>query len=204
MSKEEARSRFGVPANAFLLVAVGRLAEQKNYPFMITLVERLDDVLLLIAGDGPLRKELDGKIVERGLGWKVRLLGSVARSDVPDLLRAADVFLQTSKYEGQSNSVLEALHALLPVVAPDIPEYRETIAEPDGSVAGALIAPDDLDGWIATLEGLRDNSAASQAARSVARRRAQVFQYERMVADFERVLFQPRMSRVEDHARVDL
>lgn len=188
LTREEARRRFEVADGTLLLVAVGRLAEQKNYPFMLRVAERLNNAVLLVAGDGPLRSELEATIVRRGLGERVRLLGPVARTDVPDLLAAADLFIQTSTYEGQSNSVLEALQTPLPVVAHDIPEQRETIADEDGSAAGALVPLKDIDAWIAAIERLRSDPAAADAARRIAARRAQLFRYETMIAGFERAL----------------
>lgn len=188
LTREEARQRFAVPDGVLALVAVGRLAEQKNYTLMLRIVERIENVLLLVAGEGPLRGELEAAIASAGIGDKVRLLGAVARDDVPDLLRAADLFIQTSTYEGQSNSVLEALQSSLPVVAHDIPEQRETIAEDDGSAAGALVPLNDIDAWVAAIEALRTDEAAARSARELAAQRAQVFRYETMIAGFERAL----------------
>lgn len=187
LTREQARQRFGVPDGTCLLVAVGRLAEQKNYPFMLRLLQRLDNVTLLIAGDGPLRGELDGLVAQLGIDGKARLLGAVARPDVPDLLAAADIFIQTSTFEGQSNSVLEALQTGVPIVANDIPEQRETIADPDGSAAGVLVPLEDLDAWVTAIETLRSDPGLAQAAREVAARRAKTFRYETMIAGFERV-----------------
>jgi glycosyltransferase involved in cell wall biosynthesis len=188
LTRAEARRRFDVPEDTFLLVAVGRLAAQKNYPLVLRVMERLDKAMLLIAGDGPLRGELAATIARRGLGEKVRLLGPVFRPEIPDLLSAADVFIQTSIYEGQSNSVLEALHAALPVVAHDIPEQRETIADPDGSIAGALVPLEDANAWVAAIERLRGDARAARRARETAMRRAQLFRYDTMITGFERAL----------------
>ena len=184
-----ARKQFGVPERALALVAVGRIAKQKNYPLLLRVIERLDNVLLLIAGDGPLRNELQTSIARAGASDKVHLLGAVARDQVPDLLRAADIFVQTSIFEGQSNSVLEALQSGLPVIAHDIPEQRETIAESSGATAGALVPLNDVEAWVAAIETLRRDSAAAQAARESAVRRAEVFRFENMIAGFERVLY---------------
>jgi glycosyltransferase involved in cell wall biosynthesis len=197
LTRAEARRRFDV-VDTFLLVAVGRLAEQKNYPLMLDIAERLDQATLLIAGDGPLRGELQTMIARRGLGEKIRLLGLVARSEIPDLLAAADVFIQTSTYEGQSNSVLEALQSSLPVIAHDIPEQRETIADSDGTVAGALVPLDDTNAWVAAIERLRSDPHAARTAREIATRRAQLFRYDKMITGFERAFAQevtPRRHR---------
>jgi glycosyltransferase involved in cell wall biosynthesis len=188
LDRTEARRRFAIPDDKYVLVAVGRLAQQKNYPFMLRVVQRLDNVLLVVAGDGVLRREIEAEIATLGIGDKVKLLGSVARADVPDLLAAADVFVQTSTYEGQSNAILEALQNRTPIVAHDIPEQRETIAEPDGCAAGALVPLEDLDAWVAAIEKLRHDTGLVQTAREIAVRRAKLFTYETMVAGFERAL----------------
>jgi glycosyltransferase involved in cell wall biosynthesis len=188
LTREEARKRFAVRDDAFALVAVGRLAKQKNYSLMLEIAARVENVQLLIAGDGPMGQELAAAVERAMLGYKVRFLGAVAREDVPDLLRAADLFLQTSTYEGQSNSVLEALESGVPVVAHDIPEQRETIAEEDGAAAGALVPLNDVGAWVAAIENLRDNETAVRRAREIASRRAQMFSYETMIAGFERAL----------------
>lgn len=185
LSRAEARRRFAVSEGAFVLAAVGRLSEQKNYPLMLRVAERLGDATVVIAGDGPLMAPLEAQVADAGLGNRVRLLGALPREAVPDLLKAADLFIQTSTYEGQSNSVLEALLAGLPVVAHDIPEQRETIADAEGKVAGALVPLNDIDAWVGAIERLRYDTSA---AREIARERAEAFRYETMIAGFERAL----------------
>lgn len=190
LSQAEARARFGVPEGVLALVAVGRFAGQKNYPFMLEVMSRLDNALLLVAGEGPLRPEIEARIRTLGIGDRVRLLGSVARPDIPHLLAVADIFIQTSTYEGQSNSILEAMQAGAPILAHDIPEQRETIADPDGATAGALLPLEDLDAWVAAAERLRSDSEAVAAAKAVGARRSQLFTYDAMVAGFEKALLE--------------
>jgi len=188
LTHEEARRRFDVPEGKTALVAVGRFAKQKNYPFLLSLMPRLDNVLLLIAGDGPLRPELEQQIRDLGIEDKVRLLGAVHRDDVPDLLAAADIFVQTSLYEGQSNSVLEALQAGVPIVAHDIAEQRETIEGENGMLAGALVPLNDVNAWVKAIEGLRASPEAVTGAHENALRQAAMFTYDRMISGFEHVL----------------
>lgn len=188
LSNEAARARFAIPPGRLALVAVGRFAGQKNYPFMLKLMSRVDNALLLIAGEGPLRSQLEATIASLGIGDRVRLLGSVQRPDIPHLLAAADIFIQTSTYEGQSNSILEAMQAGAPILAHDIPEQRETIADPDGATAGALLPLEDLDAWAAAVEKLRSDPAAVAAAKAVGERRSRLFTYDAMVAGFEKAL----------------
>ncbi|GGE48828.1 glycosyl transferase [Agaricicola taiwanensis] len=189
LSKADARARFGIPADQFTLVAIGRFVPQKHYPLMLEVVSRLDDVLLVIGGDGFLRQSLEAEIARLGIGHKVKLLGNVGRADVPDLLQAGDAFIQTSTYEGQSNTVLEGLTAGIPMVLHDVPEQRETIEDPQtGKLAGELVPLNDVDGWVAAIERLRRDTSSRDAASEQARRQAQLFTYDRMIDGFNRTL----------------
>ncbi len=188
LTRQDARRRFGIAEGNFVLVAVGRLSREKNYPFMLRCVQQLENVILLIAGTGGLRSDLEHMLAELGLGAKVRLLGNLAHSEIPDLLAAADVFIQTSIYEGHSNSILEALHAGIPIMAPDIPAQREMLTSADGKTAGALLPLGNIHSWVTAIERLRVDGSAAQEAREAALRRGKVFRYDAMIAGFDRVL----------------
>ena len=79
----------------------------------------------LLAGDGPLRDALRGRIDRADLASRVHLLG--ARRDVPSLLRAADVFVFPSLTEGLPNALLEAMACGCPIVTTDVPGCRDLI-----------------------------------------------------------------------------
>ncbi len=100
-----------------VVLAVGRLAEQKDYPVLLDAAARWQQdasrPVLAIAGSGPLRAALAAQASRRGLA--VRFLGE--RADVPALLAAAGVFVSASSWEGQPLAVQEALQAGVPVVA---------------------------------------------------------------------------------------
>ncbi|WP_086562946.1 glycosyltransferase family 4 protein [Streptomyces africanus] len=126
-----------------LLIAVGSLERHRGYDVLLDAARawrRLDPVpLVVIAGEGPLRGELQERI--EGEGLPVRLIGR--RDDITDLLAAADLALLPSRWE-EARSVLaqEALQARVPLVAADvggIPELVGDAAElvPRGD-AGAL------------------------------------------------------------------
>jgi glycosyltransferase involved in cell wall biosynthesis len=188
LSYDAARRLFAIDDGTFAMVAVGRLAPQKNYPLLLKVLQRLDRVVLLIAGDGAESPALEKLAAELDVAAKVRFLGPLDRAQVPDLLAAADLFVQSSTFEGQSNALLEALQAGLPIVAHDVVEQRETIAEDDGAVAGALVRLNDVDAWVAAINRLRHDPDALHQGRAVAARRAQVFHFDKMITGFERVL----------------
>ncbi|HEY0125510.1 MAG TPA: glycosyltransferase family 4 protein [Blastococcus sp.] len=119
-SRDEMRDELGLDAGRPLVVAVGRLHPQKGYDVLLDAVarweadERLRPApLVAIAGDGPLEGDLAARIREQRL--PVLLLGR--RSDVADLLGAADVCVLPSRWEGSPFTGQEALRAGTPLVA---------------------------------------------------------------------------------------
>lgn len=187
LSRQAARDQFDLPADAKLLLAVGRLHEQKNYPYLLSVLRGVDDVMLAIAGDGDLGPQLEAIVDDYGLTHRVRFLGNVARSDIPDLLRAADVFVQPSLFEGQSNSLIEALHEGLPVLASDIPEQREALTDENGSVAGHLLPLNDPQAWHEPISSLFEEEV-HRKARAASLARAEYFAVDRMIDGFEAAL----------------
>lgn len=129
-----------------LLGAVGRLAAVKNHASILRALARLFDrapglrerLRLVLVGDGPLTDELQQRVVDLGLERQVLLAGE--REDIPDLLRAMDVFLQPSLGEGVSNTVLEAMATALPVIATRVGGNPELVKE---GVTGFLVPVDD-------------------------------------------------------------
>jgi glycosyltransferase involved in cell wall biosynthesis len=115
-TRAQVRDEFGAGRRPIVL-AVARLAQQKDYDTLLEASSswrhRNPPPLVLAAGDGPEYDRLARLIEARGL--PVRLLGR--RSDVPDLLAAADVFVMTSRWEGSPLVVQEAMAAGVPVVA---------------------------------------------------------------------------------------
>lgn len=98
-------------------LSVGRLVPQKNYALLIEAfaIHSWPGDTLVIAGEGPDRKDLEGRIARHGLGDRIELPGHVA--DVPELLDRADVFVLSSDYEGVPAVIVEALAAGLPIAA---------------------------------------------------------------------------------------
>lgn len=111
-------------------IAVGRIQPQKNYKHMIDAISRLPaEVLnifrLDIAGEGPDKEQLLDYIKLKGLEDVVSLLGN--RSDIPELLSEADIFLMSSAWEGLPISLIEAAATGLPCLVTDVGGCSEII-----------------------------------------------------------------------------
>ena len=110
-----------------------------------------------IAGEGPLRKELDGLVDELGLGEKVTFAGFLGEDALRELYHSAHIFVHPSQItadqnqEGIPNSMLEAMSTGLPVVATHHGGIPEAV---DDGVAGLLSAERDVDGLLDHMEKL--------------------------------------------------
>lgn len=106
-------------AHSFQLVSMGRLVKQKGYDVLVRsfveVIRVYPDVELKIYGEGPQRRVLQKLVNKLGLGDHVSLPGVVAGPD--EALRSASLYVLSSRYEGMSNAMLEALCAGVPVIA---------------------------------------------------------------------------------------
>jgi len=114
------RTQLGIPKDALVIGHVARLCEVKNQSFLLNVAKATtqlnDNTLLLLVGDGELRAQLQEEAASLNILDKVVFLGE--REDVPNLLRAMDVFVLTSISEGLSVSAIEAQASGLPCVLP--------------------------------------------------------------------------------------
>jgi len=124
----------GVAAGRRAVVFVGRLEEQKGVKWLIesapVWMSRLPDCDLLLVGDGVLRKELDALAAAAGIADRVHFAGR--RSDVTEILAAADLLVLPSSWEGMPNVVLEAMASRLPVVATKVEGVEELLGPGGG------------------------------------------------------------------------
>lgn len=161
------RQSFGVQDGRLLGLFVGRLVPVKN---LACLVEALATMpagrrpLVLLVGDGPLKQSLRELARQRGVQANVRFLGE--RKDVAQLMQVADFLVLPSRFEGQSNALLEAMAAGCPVIASAVGGNVELVQQ--GSTG--LLFPDDESGALADcMEKMGDpalRARLSQAARA--------------------------------------
>ena len=161
---EQVRRELALPPAAKLVVIVGRLAKQKRLRDLLwafQLLRQTDErAWLAVIGDGPLRDDVRLYAKEVECAERVRFVGH--RDDVPAFLAAADVFWQGSDFEGQSNSVMEAMAAEVPVVVSSIPPNRELV---EHGRSGYLVDVGDAAGFAQfTAKLLADDRLAASLA----------------------------------------
>jgi len=181
------RRALGIDDEAPLLVTAGALEPAKDHAnllhAMTTVREAFPNTRLLIAGKGRLADELTALCAELELTDTVTFLGH--REDAPALMRAANVYVSSSRFEGLGTSVLEALAMGVPVVATEAGGAAEMVVpdetgrlvpiENAGALAGAILAT------------LRDKAETERMANAARNRTREQFSIERMVAGTEAV-----------------
>ena len=132
------RADHDTPADAPLLVALGRLHTNKAFDVLITALAQVPDAHLWIAGEGPEKENLVALARQLGVEGRVHFLGW--RDDAAALYAAADIFVCPSRHEPLGNVVIEAWAQSCPVVAADASGPKALI---DNDRTGLLVAKED-------------------------------------------------------------
>lgn len=171
-ARGETKTSLAIPQERFVVGTVGRLVPIKDQLTLLraarTLVERGQDVHVLLVGDGPERGNLQRYASETTeLAGRVTFTG--ASEAVTRLMRAMDVFVLPSICEGMSNTILEAMASGLPVVATRTGGNPELVED---ARSGFLFAPRDVNQLSALLLRMIENEKERLALGESARRRA--------------------------------
>lgn len=162
-------------ASDFLLLQVSGFRSPKDQDTLIRALALLPEhVKLLLAGDGERREELEKLTESLQLEDRVFFLG--ARMDIPQLLRAVDVVVLSSHYEGLSLASIEGLASGNPFVASDVPGLTEVV---EG--AGILIPQGDEKELAAIISGLMEDEGKREETAARGMKRAEEFSIEKMV-----------------------
>ena len=170
------RRAHGIDPRRPVILNVGRMAHEKNLPFLLevtaALVRRVPDLLLVMAGEGPARPTLERRAAELGIAGAVRWVGYLSRERaLLDCYRAADAFVFASRTETQGLVLLEAMAQAVPVVSTAVLGTRDVLAAGDG----ALVSAEEVEAFAAHVLRLLDDPALraelGEAGRAHARER---------------------------------
>jgi len=183
--REKKRKSLGLYDNDICIMAIGRLCEQKGFDYAIRafarFVRKYDHVKLVIVGGG------DGTVFRQQASENdVEVVFTGFRSDIPELVQAADVYWLTSRSEGVPNTMLEAMAAKVPVVAFDIAGVAEIL---ENGRNGFLVPFEDTEGMVAaTLKLIEDPSRRRQIGEAGYQTVTSEFSLQKMTDDTERYL----------------
>lgn len=193
LSPERARETLNLPQELTLIGCVGRLVEQKGHRYLIEAASQIKGSCVVIAGDGPMKKELEALAKERNV--HAIFLGTIAPKTVPVFLRAIDIFCFPSLWEGFGIALVEAMSSGLPVVASDIPPHREVLAD-----AGFYVPSRDAEKLAQSLNLLMENPELRESLIQKAQQRAKIFSLEHTAGSYE-ALYEDILMRKKNATR---
>jgi glycosyltransferase involved in cell wall biosynthesis len=168
--RKATRRELRISPRAPVILSLAALTWEKDPLGQLAVVarvlEEIPGAVYLLAGEGPMRAELEGAVRLRGLEGSVRLLGS--RTDVGDLLAASDVLLLGSRSEGMPRVLIEAGMVGVPAAAYRVSGVPEVVAHGE---TGLLAAPGDVDGLAGAVVSLLTDDAFRERAGRAARER---------------------------------
>jgi glycosyltransferase involved in cell wall biosynthesis len=171
----EMRRRLGLADAAPVVITVTHITPVKGMDVLArsaaSIVERHPEVRFVVVGDGDEPDEASFRRLLDDLGLRDRFLLAGDRTDVPDLLEAADLFVLPSRSEGQPNALIEAMAMGLPVVATRVGGVPEVAADGEEAVLVPPDSPEALASACATVLASADlRCRLGTAARERARR----------------------------------
>ncbi|MEM7561088.1 MAG: glycosyltransferase, partial [Planctomycetota bacterium] len=187
LTRDEFFQRLKLEPRKHVIGAVGRLWKQKGYQDLIWAAELIravnEDAWVAIVGDGPeleqlqkFRDQIDGQHIVKFLGH---------RSDAAELMQCFDILWNGSLYEGQSNTILEAMASGIPVLATDIPGNRDLV---ESERTGILYPLGDVETLSRqTLALLQDDSRRREFGENAKQRIRDEFSLDKMVASYSQL-----------------
>ena len=174
-SRETLRAALQVPKECVVVIGVGRLHPQKGYDVLLEALALLQPVpetlRLWIVGEGEEHAALEAQTRALNLQDAVQFLG--VREDIPGLLRAVDIFVLPSRFEGMPYILLEAMAAGMAIIASEVGEVGNIIEEKQ---TGFLVLPQDP---VSLAERIKTLSQSPQTRRELGiAARAKVADYE--------------------------
>lgn len=188
----EQRAKLGFSSKDTLLIYVGRLAPEKNLQFLLKaflgVAETIEDIHLLLLGDGPSRDELQESLINNPHARQVHFFGRIDYDQLPNYLAMSDLFVTASISEVHPLSIIEAMAAGLPVLGIHSPGVGDTVI--DGRTG--LLSSEDLPAFTAKMTRLcldpTQRRAMGQAARQESGRYAITRTTQTIISHYEQLV----------------
>ena len=162
-NRNEARARFGL--SRYALASVGNLIPSKGHHLIIKALLELNDVELLIAGQGPHEQSFKELAVKLGVAGRVRFLGALPQAELRFLYSAVDALALASEREGWPNVLLEAMACGTPTIASNVGGVKEIITAHEAGVIMNECTPKGIVHAVTCLrQALPDRSATRRYA----------------------------------------
>jgi glycosyltransferase involved in cell wall biosynthesis len=167
-----------------LVIAMGRLAPEKNYPMLIRAAAHMPTVSIAVIGAGPDEAMLQALARALGVADRVAFLGQMPREQALARLADGDLFVQVSLFEGHSLALIEAAQLGMPLIVSDAPSQIEGITASDGTRCGIIVGSDDAPALAREILCLLDQPSAYAHWAARARQLAAGVTYDAMISAY--------------------
>lgn len=195
------RKRLGISADSIVIGSIGRLVSVKGFDTAVKALASLvcsgREFHLLLVGDGPERSAIGEFATSLGIESRVHLVGH--QNDATQWLSLIDIYVNTSRSEGMSQALVEALAAGLPIVATDVGDSAEVIGQ--DSQCGHLIPVGDIEALSRSVLDLVTPARRSELGRNGVRRHNQYFSCEVMTHRYETLYRRLSEARTQLNSR---
>ncbi len=178
--KSTLRKKLGISGHAIL--SIGRLVPWKGFEALIemmpALVKQIPDAHLFIVGEGPDKKVLKEKITELHLENRVTLIGKLSQEKLFEYIKASDVFVLNTSYEGFSHQLLEVMALGTPIVTTPAGGNTEIVKDKKN---GILVTHDSRSGFEEAIVVLHKDKEFASTIAMHAKKTASTFGDERML-----------------------
>lgn len=174
-TREQAREQLGLPKNAKIVLTICRLMIWKGVDGILRALATLPkDYYFVVCGDGEERENWERLARELGIESRVKWAGNVPHADVIRYIRAADVFVLNSNYEGLSHTLLEVMYVGCPIVASNVCGNPELVADGEN---GFTMDFNDVGAIARSISKIVEDPALT--ARFVARSQERIKQFDK-------------------------
>lgn len=167
--KRKARKQLGLKEQGNIIVTTSRLVKKNGIDLVIRALPMVPDALFVVAGDGPLRNELESLAKKQKVQDRVMFLGSVPFQKIQTVVQAGDVFVRPSRSEGMGNSFIEAMAMRVPVIGTPvggIPDFLIDAQENPTEGTGLVVPPEDVPALARALNKMLSDTSLMSATTS--------------------------------------
>ncbi len=184
--RSAARARWGIPTDAYVISAIGRLSTEKRFDLYLQvcaiLASKLPDAKFMLVGGG--KQEANLRVLSSNLGLNERVIFTGLTRDMASVYATTDLLMLTSDTEGTPHVLLEAMGSDIPVVSTAVGGIPEFVTSGEH---GLLVPPGDRDALVQVAMRLHDDPALANKVIEGGRAVANQFSVARMVEGVEQV-----------------
>jgi len=184
MDRSEKRKELGISELSTVLITVAELIPRKNHIQVLKALSKLTKTNFhyLIVGNGEIEQKLKKAVNELMLQDKVSFLGF--RRDVPELMVSSDIFVLTSRHEGLTRAVMEAMAVGLPIIATDVRGNRDLVKNGEN---GYLVPLDDVEQTAIAIERLIDSEDLRRSMGEKSKELVRPYDLQRVLEEMQKI-----------------